>query len=252
MLSTEHQTGLASGLAKSPAQTNAVLAAALSFRDESVMFVEALFALDKNPGQQLIPPATGQGHTRVPLIPYKTAVRAITAHLYKHVAASLARCIRAALAHLWERSWLQINLTAAAAAGDGGQDSSSGGSKGAQSKGPDSSGGSGSKGVQSNGPDSSGGSGNKGVQSKGPDSSGGSGSKGVPSKGPSSSGGGSNSKALSKAVQGLDLEQSQIELHRVSDKPLGCSIDPRCPALDLDLVLQWSVQGLASVIFSCC
>jgi len=85
-------------------------------RDEPVMFIEALAALDPNPGSLLVQPPSGSTLAKV-TVQYKDAVRAAAAHLYKHISVTLARCIRAALAKLQaDHSRLALKLNGAAAA----------------------------------------------------------------------------------------------------------------------------------------
>lgn len=170
-------------------------------RDESVMFIEALFALDSTPGKHLIPPAANTGHTRAPLIPYTVALRAIAAHIYTHMAASLARCMRAAVDQLGRKEWLQVKLTEAAAS-----QTDAAAPAGAEEANTN------SGSTSSNG--------GRGPQGRG--------------KARPPSGGGS--KGAGKAVQGLDLEQSHIILQRVGvhlfctcRSPVHCVKRYACP-----------------------
>jgi len=101
-------------------------------RPESVMFIEALAALDQDPSRFLVLPEGSQSRSLDSAhVGFQDAVRAMAVHIYGHASASLARCMRAALQYLQQRHWLQLKLSsraaavAAGAAGKAGNGSSS-------------------------------------------------------------------------------------------------------------------------------
>lgn len=131
------------------------------------MFMEALAALDTNPGSLLIAPAADSGQSHIH-VPYKVAVRAMAVHIYKHLSALLARCMRVAEELLQQRAWLLAQLkefqTTAAAASSVAGSGSGGGVKEAAAKGAKGNSSSGSKGA-----DAKGGSASKGADAKAPE-----------------------------------------------------------------------------------
>lgn len=89
-------------------------------RNESMMFVEALAALDADPSSLLVLPEGASAHSlESALIPFTVAVKAMAAHLYGHASAALARCVRAAVLHLLEQRWLQPQLRGSSSQGSG-------------------------------------------------------------------------------------------------------------------------------------
>lgn len=85
-----------------------------------MMFVEALAALDANPSSLLVlPEGASVRSLESALIRFTDAVKAMAAHLYGHASAALARCVRAAVLHLSEQQWLQLQLRGSSSQGSG-------------------------------------------------------------------------------------------------------------------------------------
>lgn len=79
-------------------------------RNDSVVFVEALAALDEDPSSLLLLPTGAQAHSLESAhVRFQVAVRAVAVHLFGHAAAALARCMRTADAYL-QAQWLQLQV----------------------------------------------------------------------------------------------------------------------------------------------
>jgi hypothetical protein len=90
----------------------------LCYRNESVVFIEALAALDAAPSSLLLWPEHSKARSLdSALVRFNDAVRAMAVHVYGHASAALARCVRTAAMYLGARPWLALQRRSKAGSG---------------------------------------------------------------------------------------------------------------------------------------